>query len=77
MSGINKRTGRLLARAIRIVRYVEMRRVGGFTLTEFAEDFDVSKRQTYRMLNAIEEGGLPLIREGNRWRLFVAEAKVA
>lgn len=65
------RKGRKPKRYSQVARISVMLRrlLGGATVGELAEEFQVTKRQVHRDLQQFEDSGYPLEREDGRWRL--------
>ena len=51
------------------INLMARRLTGGATVTELAEEFDITKRQVHRDLQHLEEAGFPLLQEDGRYRL--------
>ncbi len=56
------------SQAVRI-NLIARRLIGGATVSELAEEFQVTKRQVHRDLRQLEEAGYPLGQENGGWRL--------
>ncbi|MDF0665114.1 MAG: WYL domain-containing protein [Nitrospira sp.] len=65
------RKGRKPKRYSQVARISVMLRrlIGGATVGELAEEFQVTKRQVHRDLQQLEDSGYPLERDDGRWRL--------
>ena len=51
------------------INLIARRLTGGATISELAEEFQITKRQVHRDLRQLEASGYPLEQEDGRWRL--------